>query len=95
MNSTPRTDAEPKLAYRDATFVQAVRADFARELERENAALRADLDALRAAALRFAAVAVLLSRTKTVLKPEEWVNWEQTCAELCAALDATKEETKP
>ena len=55
--------------------------------------LRADLDTLRAATLRFAAVAVLLSRTKTMLKPEEWASWDQALAELCAALDATRKET--
>lgn len=48
MSDTPRTDEEMFVAVsRPDIDLEAVRVDFARELERENAALRAERDALR------------------------------------------------
>lgn len=45
---TPRTDAAPKAAYRDAMFCELVSADFARTLERESDRLREENASLRA-----------------------------------------------
>ena len=48
MSDTPRTDAKAQFfGFNPDEGEEFVQADFARELERENAALRADIDAAR------------------------------------------------
>jgi hypothetical protein len=48
MSDTPRTDAESKRLKADECWVQPVRANFARALERELTAARAEVETLKA-----------------------------------------------
>lgn len=48
MNDTPRTDSEVFLLFKTGED-EGVTAEFARKLERENAALRAEIDSLKSA----------------------------------------------
>jgi len=79
---TPRTDAA---AIRCACSTYVVPSEFARELERENAALRADKERLDSRRIR-----LMVHIRDNVWKTHEFVD-----VDLRAAIDAARKEAQP
>jgi hypothetical protein len=85
MSDTPRTDAKAQFfGFNPDEGEEFVQADFARELERENAALRAVFEAAKAMAhYEYAGAAV------------GWPDWDGKFEVLKAAVDAARKGAQP
>jgi hypothetical protein len=90
VSDTPRTDLAIKCI--GPTGKALVEADFARQLERETAALREALS--EAIAKRAETREWRTDHPTTTGKPERWVR-DESCTKWRAALDAARKEAQP
>jgi hypothetical protein len=94
MSNTPQIDTEPLplLAGRDATFVEAVPADYARKLRRQIVTLRADNERLRLALIKSTGSMGLMISGANPKAPGHAANLDSARK---AIASTASEETKP
>jgi hypothetical protein len=91
VSDTPRTDAKAQFfGWNPEEGEEFVQADFARELERENAALRSAL--VEAINKRAETMEWRTDHPTTTGMPERWVR-DELCIKWRAAIDAAKKES--